>query len=91
MTKLGFAAVVAALACTASFTIWTTPADARSGPYCCYRPWLKDPGVRRYRFYRSPTRQYRSPCGYGDCACLRGYALRTKSQVWWDRYNACTG
>jgi hypothetical protein len=37
------------------------------------------------RYYRS------NPCGYGDCACIHGYALATGAQVWWDRYQACTG
>lgn len=91
MTKLGFVALVAALACTAALTVSTTPADARSGYYCCYRPWVNDPGYRRYKFFRSPPRQYRSACAYGDCACIRSYALRTKSPVWWDRYTACAG
>lgn len=91
MTKLALAAIVAALACTGNFMLGSTAAYARDGYYCCYRPWVRDPGYRRYKFYRSPPRGFRSPCTYGDCACIRGYAVRTGAQGWWDRYQACTG
>ena len=43
------------------------------------------------RGYRSPMRYYRNRCAYGDCVCIRQIALATASQVWWDRYQACTG
>jgi hypothetical protein len=52
------------------------------GPYSGY-----DRGVR---YYNSP-RAYRSACGYGDCGCLRAIAERTGSQIWWDKYQACSG
>jgi hypothetical protein len=42
------------------------------------------------RYYNSP-RAYRSACSYGDCACLRGMALRTGNPTWWDKYQACSG
>jgi hypothetical protein len=52
-------------------------------------------GVRRYsssqRASSQSYRYYRTACAYGDCACLRGIALATRAQVWWDRYQACTG
>jgi hypothetical protein len=51
------------------------------------------PPFSALRFYsspRHPVRYYRA-CGYGDCPCLRSIALATRSQVWWDRYDACTG
>jgi hypothetical protein len=43
------------------------------------------------RAYRGSIRQYRNLCTYGDCLCIRRYALATGSPVWWDRYQACTG
>jgi hypothetical protein len=104
MTKLALAAIAAAIASTAALTIGADPAGAWGRDRCCSRGWHReyqgwDPQVefnRRYwsgvRRYRSGVRGYRAnPCGYGDCACIRGYAVATGAQVWWDRYQACTG
>ena len=43
------------------------------------------------RTYRGHIHYYKNLCTYGDCLCIRRYALATASQVWWDRYQACTG
>jgi hypothetical protein len=92
MTKLGLAAIVAAMVLTATLSIGADPASAWGRSYCCERAWAPAPRVKPYRPYRSGVRYYRSnPCGYGDCACIHGYALATGAQVWWDRYQACTG
>jgi hypothetical protein len=72
----------------------SAPADACGRWHACARERAP---VQHYRYYRdrsydSGVRYYRSnPCTYGDCACIRRYALSTGSQVWWDRYQACTG
>jgi hypothetical protein len=94
MTKLALAAIVAAMVSTATLTVGTDPASAWGRSYCCERGWAPAPRVRPYRpyrLYRGPARYYRNPCGYGDCACIRGYAIATGAEVWWDRYQACTG
>lgn len=65
------------------------PRAYRSRPYVVKRFYNPNgiPG------FRGPIRYYSSnnPCTYGDCQCLRGVALRTGNQVWWDRYQACSG
>jgi len=81
MIKQATAALVAAIVCASALV---TPADARR---CCKRS-----DAQLYNSSNGGVRQYRaSACGYGDCACLRGYAISTGAQVWWDRYQACTG
>lgn len=68
--------------------------DGYSAPrhYRSYRiaPRYYRPYAGKLRYYNSPS-AYRSACSYGDCACLRGMALRTGNQVWWDKYQACSG
>lgn len=49
------------------------------------------PQLYTRRDYRAAPRGYRAACGYGDCVCLRNLAVSTGSQVWWDRYQACSG
>ena len=49
--------------------------------YSSPRPYKSNPGNIRYY----------NVCGYGDCVCLRNRAVATGSQVWWDRYQACSG
>ena len=67
----------------------SAPRAYRSRPYVVKRFYNPNgiPG------FRGPIRYYNSsnPCTYGDCQCLRGIALRTGNQVWWDRYQACSG
>lgn len=67
----------------------SAPRAYRSRPYVVKRFYNPNgiPG------FRGPIRYYNSsnPCTYGDCQCLRSIALRTGNQVWWDRYQACSG
>jgi len=103
MSKIIPATVIAALASATALTISADPASAW-GDRCCTGGWHReyqgwDPQAefnRRYwagvRRYRSGVRGYRAnPCSYGDCTCIRSYAVATGAQVWWDRYQACTG
>jgi len=62
-----------------------------SAPRHAYRvPRYYRPYSGNLRYYNSPS-AYRSACSYGDCGCLRSMALRTGNQVWWDKYQACSG
>ena len=84
-------AIVTVAVITASlFTLTTGSATASKH----YRRPVGYPPFSALRFYssqqRHPVRYYRT-CGYGDCPCLRSVAIATGSQVWWDRYDACTG
>ena len=86
------AAVLGVVVSAGAFALNAVPAEACSRWHGCERPRVEQP---RYRYYKVPdagVRYYRAnPCGYGDCACIRAYAVRTKAQVWWDRYQACSG
>jgi len=68
---------------------WDAYSTPRAYNRRAYRsaPRAYDGGLR---YYNSP-RAYRSACSYGDCGCLRSMALRTGSQIWWDKYQACSG
>ena len=85
MKSVGLIASIAAI--VSIFALAAGPAKAwthRSHQY---------PSYSALRFYSSPQRsvRYYRACGYGDCPCLRSIAVRTGSQVWWDRYQACAG
>jgi hypothetical protein len=76
----------------ASMTV-QAQADGNSAYAWTQRRPMGFPPFSALNFYsspRHPVRYYRA-CGYGDCPCLRSIALATRSQVWWDRYSACTG
>jgi hypothetical protein len=92
MTKPSLAALVAAVACAGALAALADPASACSRARGCQRGWVVQPRLYARRYYRPHIRYYRANvCGYGDCGCIRSYALATGAQVWWDRYQACTG
>jgi hypothetical protein len=76
---------VAALAIISAFAATVAPAMADGR-------WHRG-GIASPRLYakRAGGIRYYNACPYGDCACLRSRALASGSQVWWDRYQACTG
>jgi hypothetical protein len=84
------ATVIAVVAAASLLALATSSASARTR----YRKPVGYPPFFALRFYSSPqhhpVRYYRI-CGYGDCPCLHSIAIATGSQVWWDRYDACTG
>lgn len=87
-------AALAAIACMAALAGQASPANACARSYECARQRapVRQPRYYRDESYRGSVRLYRAnPCAYGDCACIRSYAVATGAQVWWDRYQACTG
>jgi hypothetical protein len=72
-------------ACLATLTLAAGSANARADGYASHRHFYAK------RAYSGRMHYYSSQCRYGDCLCLRQRALATGSQVWWDRYDACTG
>jgi hypothetical protein len=88
MTKSKVAAIVATVAFVAALAAATGSASAR--PWTRHGVRVNQPRLYANRVYPGRIRYY-SVCGYGDCLCLRKRALATGSQVWWDRYDACTG
>ncbi len=89
MTNTRLVAIVATLTCAAALAAVADSASARSWTH--HRAWATEPRLYADRSYRGRIRYYNSRCGYGDCPCIRGYAIATGAQVWWDRYQACTG
>jgi hypothetical protein len=89
MKKSKVTATIAVVAVTVStLALVAGPASAWT-----HRRSVGYPPFYALRFYSSPqhpVRYYRA-CGYGDCPCLRRIALATRSLLWWDRYDACTG
>jgi len=89
---------IAVAAIVASMAGYFAPAMA-DGYYWHHRERASKARPYARQFYRSSPRNYNSgairyyntACPYGDCECLRGVAVRTGSQVWWDRYQACSG
>jgi len=81
-------AIVAIAASAAAIAMAAGSASAR--PWTHHGARVNQPRLYANRVYPDRIRYY-SVCGYGDCACLRRRALATGSQVWWDRYDACTG
>ena len=81
---------IAIVALIAALAAYAAPAVADGWRY---RQWGGHHRPYAKRLYRGDgsIRYYNSRCTYGDCQCLRNIALATGSQVWWDRYQACTG
>ena len=79
-------AVALVAACLATVTLAADSAAARADGYTSHRRFYAKPSHSgRIRYYNSQQ------CQYGDCPCIRRRAIATGSQVWWDRYDACTG
>jgi len=92
MTKPSLAVLIATLTCVGALAAVANPASAGPRTHTYHRGWMTHPRLHVNRSYRRRLRYYRAnACGYGDCACIRSYALATGSQVWWDRYQACSG
>jgi hypothetical protein len=80
-------AVLAASLATLALTTGSASAWKHRKPFGWFPPYSS---LSFYSKPQHPIRYYRA-CGYGDCPCLRSIALATRSQAWWDRYDACTG
>jgi hypothetical protein len=91
MTKTTLAIIIATITCAGAVAAVADTANARPWMHRCCRAWVSHPRLYAYRSYPRHIHYYRNACGYGDCTCIRGYALATGAQVWWDRYQACTG
>jgi len=89
MKKSRVGATVAVIAVTAS----TLAMAAGSASALMHRRHVGFPPFSALNFYSGPRHhiRYYSGCGYGDCPCLHRIALATRSRLWWDRYDACTG
>ena len=77
MTKGIKLAMVAAVSATSLAALSDTGMAGSWARHRHYPAW--PPTIRLYR--SSPGTNYYNVCGYGDCACLRGRAVATGSQV----------
>ncbi len=91
MTKTTLAAIIATVTCAGALTAMADNANAWGWAHRHHRGGVTHPRLYSDRSYSGRIRYYNNRCGYGDCPCLRRYAEATGSQVWWDRYQACTG
>jgi hypothetical protein len=84
---MNYSRAIATTAMIAGSAAYLAPAMADGARY---RSGIASPRLYAKKVNPGAIRYY-NVCGYGDCACLRARALATGSQVWWDRFQACTG